>query len=104
MKLTKKKAIEICKELWAWCEETGGDKRDWPKWAEYGKMLGWCPLCEYSEQKREARVYRCGYCAYFNKFSHCHDLASPYRDWIFAKTRAQRKEAAGRFLEQLNQL
>ena len=43
----KKRALEICLELWEWlADEDGRQKGDWPGWAEHGDMLHNCPCCE----------------------------------------------------------
>jgi hypothetical protein len=48
MKLTKKKAIELHRELWDWLYHHPGNwKGDWPGWKEYGKVAEDCFLCEY---------------------------------------------------------
>ena len=57
MKLTKRKALEICMELWKDLARTGsGSKSSWKGWKKYGKMNSECPCCEYSlteESKRD---------------------------------------------------
>ena len=63
MKLTKKKAISECKELWKEIEESGKDKYDFfhspdgEKWVEKDYQLG-CPLCEYT---LVSKVRLCGF-------------------------------------------
>ena len=60
MKLTKRKALEITRELWTWLAETGGPwKGDWPGWAVYGKMEHDCPCCEYDWRAKGVLCSRC---------------------------------------------
>ena len=66
MKLTKRKALEICKELWTWLAETGtGQKRDWPGWKKYGEMACDCPCCEYALTLRREHQ-NCNVCPLLN--------------------------------------
>ena len=59
MKLTKRKALEISKELWTWLAETGEEfKQDWPGWKKYGKMIHYCPCCEYVGQQGKYSIDR----------------------------------------------
>jgi hypothetical protein len=48
MRLTRKKAIELCIELWTWLAETGKAKEDWPEWKKYGEIRHRCWFCEYT--------------------------------------------------------
>lgn len=55
MRLSKIKALQICKELWEWMlvqPLEGMYKDQWPGWQKYGYMMVYCPCCEYFEQKR----------------------------------------------------
>ena len=74
MKLTRKKAIELCIELWKWCARTGKDKDEWPKWEKYGEITCDCWFCEYDEQqKRRYGVKKeCTFCPLVKKLGlHC---------------------------------
>ena len=52
-KLTKKRSIELCLELWTWLAENPGNrKRDWPEWNKYGDADSYCFACEYVRQHR----------------------------------------------------
>lgn len=104
MKLTKKKAIAITIELWAWLAETGDEnKEDWPSWKKYGEMDCDCPLCEYSKQWSGNRL-SCRYCPYKEQFYGCLKPENPFKRWCDAKTARTRKKYATLFLEQLRQL
>jgi hypothetical protein len=49
--LTKKKALEICRDLWTWlAEHPYKQKSEWPGWNKYGEMRNSCPCCEYAFQ------------------------------------------------------
>jgi hypothetical protein len=48
MRLTRKKALEICVELWTWLsQDEARYKEGWPGWRKYGHMTNRCPCCEY---------------------------------------------------------
>jgi hypothetical protein len=48
MKLTKKKAIELHRELWDWLYHHPSKwKEGWPGWKEHGEVAEDCFLCEY---------------------------------------------------------
>ena len=92
MRLTKKIAIEKCKELWKWCMVTGKPKVDWPKWEENEKyavskcsgIMYACWLCEYAYQRAKAsKTYegRCSYCPYYKKYGYCYESGSRFEEW-----------------------
>lgn len=102
MRLTRKTAIEKCKELWKWCAETGGEKHDWPGWK---KLRGdeahhstYCWFCMYVEQKRGS----CEVCPYNQKYGFC--LDSCYGEWAAAATTSTRKKYAKLFYNQIKTL
>ena len=105
MKLTRKKAIELCIELWTWCMETGKRKKEWPKWDEYGKAMSDCWFCEYDDQmlnryKRKTRE-GCGYCPLVTSgLRRCGDTF--FENWEDAKTPRTRRKYAKLFLEQIH--
>ena len=51
MKLTARKAVEICLEMWTWMKSRRRNaayhKADWLDLNEYGKLAFNCPCCEY---------------------------------------------------------
>jgi len=122
MGLTAKKAIDISIELWTWLAETGAkEKKEWPQWEKYGKMMFDCPLCEYSSQResknKRAYLIKCLLCPYYKQFGRCIrfsssflyfgiSMASPsyYEEWAMARTRKARKKYARLFLGQLKEL
>jgi hypothetical protein len=101
MRLTKKKAIEIAKELWTWLAETGRAKEEWPGWEQYGKMESSCALCEYGCQHGSMT---CKPCPYYQKFGGCIAEDAPYFQWAGAQNLQDRKKYARQFLEQVKQL
>lgn len=94
MKLTARKAIEICRKLWLYLEETGGyidSKHAWVGWKKYGEMHGACPCCEYRKQ----RGLDCEDCLLKGLWgNHCGHCPSPYFDWKIAQTKEERKKYA----------
>jgi len=96
MKLTRKKAIELCIELWTWLAKTGKYKEDWPKWKEYGKKLHNCWFCAYKKM--------CSLCPYYQKYGHCNSADTYYNKWKDAKTSRTRKKYAKLFLAQIKTL
>ena len=95
MKLTKKKAKEICIELWTWLAETGRRKGRWPGWKKYGRMLANCPFCEYYVEQNNGGCPACpiALCRFDDSFS----------QWCDATTSAQRKKYAKIFLEKIRE-
>lgn len=106
MKLTRKKAIEICKELWTFLAETGLGKGDWDGWKKYGEMASGCPFCEYCENHLKEAVYFCEPCPYSQHFGDCTTTEddTPYDKWFWARTKQGMKKYAKEFLAQLEQL
>lgn len=129
MKLTKKKAIKITIELWTWLATTGsGDKSSWPGWGKYDRMFCSCPLCEYGDQRRQARKrYKefnplniCRACPFFIQHGRCTKhlpeifldggatmwAANPsyYDKWYRSGTAKTRKKYAKLFLNQTKEL
>jgi hypothetical protein len=49
-RLTKRKALQVCYELWMWWyENPQKEKSDWPRYHEY-EFDNDCPCCEYNKQ------------------------------------------------------
>lgn len=123
MRLTKKKAIKITIELWTWLATTGSeDKGSWPGWRKYGRMFRSCPLCEYGNQRKQARKrYKkfnplnvCRACPFFIQYGRCIKCyggtimwaAGPsyYGKWNRSGTTKTRKKYAKLFLNQIKEL
>lgn len=98
MRLSRKRAIELCIELWTWLAETGKFKKDWPGWKKY-TALHYCWFCEYSEQKADNL---CDECPLGGDYMECNNLY--FCKWKMAKTDKDRKKYAGLFLEQIRTL
>ncbi len=86
MKLTKEKAIELFRELWRWCGETGKPKKLWPRWEFNGgdvpEMRNDCPLCEYTIRTEKKDCPDCPIRWGKNKFNSC--LGGLYGKWLDA--------------------
>lgn len=109
MRLTKKKAIEITKELWEYLVETGREsKHNWPGWKKYGEMAGECSCCEYAVRawERHESDDFCELCPLYGQWngqdsciSDDEDSPTPYDDWYDATTKAARKQAAQKIVD-----
>lgn len=97
-RLTKKKAKEICIELWTWLAETGNNyKGDWPGWNKYGRMQGDCPFCEYDTRHLGA----CDSCPIYQTYEKQQCFGLGFDDWkrTYNCYVRFRKAAAAKFLE-----
>ena len=105
MRLSRKKAIALCIELWEWLAETGEEwKADWPGWKKYGNIC-WshCWFCEYSNRKlKNDTGVECRECPLSGKDFECDRLY--YGEWKAAKTPHARKKYAKLFLEQIKSI
>ena len=99
MKLSRKKAIKLCIELWTWLAKTGKHKEDWLGWRKYGYICCDCWFCEYDEQR--SPTDKCQKCIFPGKGGiRCEDIKS-YAKWEEAKTPRTRKKYAKLFLAQI---
>ncbi len=76
MKLSRKKAIALCIELWTWLAETGEQKEDWPRWDDYKEVIDSnCWFCHWNNHtstgKRRKTSGSCITCLYLKKYRHC---------------------------------
>ena len=104
MRLSRKKAIELCIELWTLLAKTGNEKWYWTECEKYGDIDNNCLFCEYDEKQKERydSGRACKYCPLIKKLDiHCMD--SYYCKWCNAKTPRTRKKYAKLFLEQIKQ-
>lgn len=104
MKLSRKKAIKLCIELWEWLAKTGKEKSDWPGWEKYDHACSYCWFCEYDRQqeKRYIKQSNCSYCPLVKRLGiKCDE--SFYDKWENAKTPRTRKKYAKLFLGQIRQ-
>jgi len=112
MRLSRKKAIELCIELWTWLAETGLRKDDWPDWPKYQDteaIVAYCWFCYYQEQQIERyapddelnKDNVCRYCPLASIRTGCGKDDSPYLKWLTAKTPKTRKKYAKLFLGQI---
>ena len=105
MRLTRKKAIELCIEMWEWLTETGKKKDDYPfseKQLKYSSDYypeSRCWFCEYCLQHKDDG---CKGCPLGGNKCECQYMA--YNKWNYAKTPRTRKKYAGLFLGQIKSL
>ena len=93
MRLTRRKTLEITRELWGWLAETGARlKGDWPGFAKYGEMLSDCPCCEYRGELRS-----CSCCPLYPRTEilvNCEEDGEPFEGWLRAGTKKTRMKYA----------
>ncbi|MCK5016912.1 MAG: hypothetical protein KAS32_07550 [Candidatus Peribacteraceae bacterium] len=114
MRLTRKKAIELCIELWEWCAKTGKRKGGWPGWEKYDVAIehhSYCWFCYYDNHTevggKRARGGECIFCPYRKKFGyHCNNDGPQtlFNKWDDAKTPRTRKKYAKLFLNQIKDI
>ena len=94
MELTKRQALEICRDLWDWlAENPTKHKWDWPRWSDYEHMKSYCPCCEYVRQQDSI----CEQCSLINYWPDgCLAINSPYRRWESARSDSRRSMFAKR--------
>ena len=112
MRLTRKKAIELCIELWEWLAKTGKIKSEWPEWVKYENIECDCWFCEY--QVRQEMRYptanhygkngTCRYCPLTTINVACEQDGTLYRKWDASITPQNRKKYAKLFLEQIRSI
>jgi len=107
MRLTKRKALEICRKLWEWLRKTGGDddeKEDWPGWEKYGKMELDCPCCEYvGSYGRGDGCRKCPLAKLWPGAYGCLEPRSPFKRWGSAKTPRTRRKYAQKIVDGCNE-
>ena len=99
MKLTEKKAIEICIELWTWLAKTGKRKSEWDGWGD-DCFYQDCPFCEYSSQMGDRGCESCPIIKSFQ--SYCVFIG--FGNWYNAETVLARKKYAKLFLAKLKEI
>jgi len=88
MRLSKRKALEICIELWSWLAKSEDFRKgNWPGWkrngGKYIRVENDCSLCEYDEYRRgQNKIYKpnCYYCPLKEELDYC-DKNSLYTKW-----------------------
>ncbi len=106
MKLTRKKAIELCIEAWTIHAETGCRKSELPE--KHRGMNSDCWFCEYnnhaSNGSRRKNSGVCATCPYLKKYGHCNTGGTYFSRWDKARTPRTRKKYAKLFLGQIQSL
>lgn len=102
MRLTRKKAIELCIELWTYLAETGDYKFAWPDWDKYD-IEPWadCWFCEYNN-RQEGKS--CQKCPLKGRGERRCIKKTPYGQWAGTNSRHLRKKYAKLFLAQIKEL
>jgi len=100
MKLNRKKAKEICIELWTDLAKTGKYKKDWAGWEKYGGMDNDCPFCEFACNSAGGVVDACDRCPIVESgWVDCYEMG--FEEWVRARQPRTRKKYAKIFLERL---
>ncbi len=89
-KITKKQALEMCRDLWKWMEKkkhkSARVKDDWPGWKKYLPCQHDCPICQYmAEQNKQEYCHgNCILKGIFGTGQHgCEfNTQSPYKSFI----------------------
>jgi len=113
MRLTHKKIIELCIELWTKLAKTGNKfKSRAIRWEDYitlkeARDARYCWFCIYNNRKarkpQNESSCSCA-CPYHKKYGFCGHYDSPFRFWLLAKTKSDRKKYAKLFLEQIESI
>jgi len=107
-KLTKKRSIELCLELWTWLSMNPGIRKyGWPGWNEgYGYVNSDCFACEYTQQRLSANQngWSCKKCPLLNLWGEyggndpcTNNKVSPYAIWCdsgYKDTKSAKKIAS----------
>jgi hypothetical protein len=94
----KKRALEICLELWEWlADEDGRQKYGWPGWAEHGDMLHNCPCCEEAHpgvHEDDFEAENCNACLLWpgQGRTACEKAGSPYAEWLTSDDASDARE------------
>ena len=90
MKLTKRRALEICRDLWKWlASHPGRSKDEWPGWGKYGEMESNCPCCEFNNQHQH-KYCDDGNCLIEWPDGSCCSSKSPFSKWATYRPYAPR--------------
>lgn len=107
MRLSRKKAIKLCIEVWSWCAETGRIKKNWPRWKDFMTKkeaydCHYCWFCLYDSKKGNS----CKNCPLTEIYGHCNILTGgcEFYYWNRATTISARKKYAKLFLGQIRSI
>ena len=114
MRLTRKKAIELCIELWTKLAKTGSKYKSRAiRWTDYitrkeANESEYCWLCIYNNRKarKPQSTSECSFaCPYYQVYDfYARRTDTPYNKWYSANTRSDRKKYAKLFLEQIKSI
>lgn len=120
MKLTKRQALEICRDLWDWlAANPDSHKEDWPGWTSLRPFAHDCPCCERvlrelgrpedddymhctspeggSETQDKVRVEMLDLCPLKSLWPNgCCNLPSPFIQWATYRHDPSRREQCAR--------
>jgi hypothetical protein len=111
MRLTRKKAIALCIEVWTIHAETGCTKEELPE--KHREIVNGCWFCEYAHQRKGKAINGsiCNFCPYYKVHGHCYGYGSNkerktkyFRLWVRARFPRTRKKYAKLFLGQIESL
>jgi hypothetical protein len=107
MKLSRKKAIELCIEAWTIHAKTGCKKSELPE--KHQGIDSDCWFCEYNNHYPSNGSVRrnsgeCVTCPYLKKYGHCNSGDTYFSRWGKAKTPRARKKYAKLFLGRIKTL
>lgn len=95
MKLTRKQAIKLHREMWSWLAETGAKcKSNWPRFKDLYETAGYCFCCEFEE------IHKGHYCGatcilvWPPDDRGCSEQNDPFTKWYSAKTKKTRQKYA----------
>ena len=82
---TKRKSLEICRDLWSWLADNPSKFKDeWPGWSVYGECMLECPCCEYVIKTLKNTCSKCILAGYAWE-STCMNNNSPFILWQLAQ-------------------
>ena len=111
-KLTKKRVLELCLDLWTWLRDNPMKRKSlWPGWEEHQAYLN-CFACEYvQQQQQERRLLECSLCpllSLWTKSKNKEDVddypcsksyTSPYEKWLNTDSARMRAKYAGKIVD-----
>ncbi len=96
-KLTKKRALELCRDLWEWLAKQDKAQYDAPLSMKHShptinteQMAGSCPLCQFTSDANAGQV-SCAICPLLKTWkapeksrTPCYAPNSPYNKWAYS--------------------
>jgi hypothetical protein len=83
--LSKRAALELCRDLWQWLSENPGSTKSMAPFPEIYRMQSMCPCCEYDSRTQRhlgTNTNPCHYCPLKKLWPKgCLKENSPYKVW-----------------------